>query len=135
MDANWGLGVNIHTILTMKRIPVSGSGCTMGFVWHGSIIFCYTLKIQQRPGLVLRSRDWLLWIARRTAPAPNLHSGASVGRRDQKAQLQALGLTVMMKQIWNGLQVRRWLGGGSDIFRLTRNSNAISNAIYSMKIG
>jgi len=69
----------------------------------------YTVKIQQLPGLVLRSQDRLLWIARRTVPAPNLHSGASVGRRDLKAQLQVLGLTVMMKQIWNGLQVRCWI--------------------------
>lgn len=83
----------------------------MGFVWHGSLILCYTVKIQQLPGLVLRSQDRLLWIARRTVPAPNLHSGASVGRKDLKAQLQVLGLTVMMKQIWNGLQVRCWIGG------------------------
>lgn len=104
----------------------------MGFVWHGSIILCYTVKIQQLPGLVLRSQDRLLWIARRTVPAPNLHSGASVGRRDLKAQLQVLGLTVMMKQIWNGLQVRCWIGG-CDVVHQLCSSNTISAVMQFIK--
>jgi hypothetical protein len=103
----------------------------MGFVWHGSIILCYTLKIQQLPGLVLRSQDRLLWIARRTVPAPSLHSGASVGRRDLKAQLQVLGLTVMMKQIWNGLQVRCWIGGCDVVHQI--GSGNMSDIMPSVK--
>jgi len=103
----------------------------MGFVWHGYIILCYTVKIQQLPGLVLRSWDQLLWIARRTVPAPNLHLGASVGRRDLKAQLQVLEHTAMMKQIWNGLQVRCWLGG-SDVAHQLGNGSMISSVIHQI---
>lgn len=129
VNANGDLIGNFRTMLTLKRITVSGSGCTMGFVWHDSIIPCYTLKIQQLPGLAQRSREWLLWIARRTVPAPNLHSGASDGRRDLKVQLRVLGHTVMMKQIWNGLQVRCWIGG-SNIVRQNGSSNTINSIVH-----
>lgn len=129
VNANGDLVGNFPTMLTLKRITVSGSGCTMGFVWHDFIIPCYTLKIQQLPGLVLRSREWLLWIARRTVPAPNLHSGASVGRRDLKVQLQVLAPTAMMKQIWNGLQVRCWIGG-SDIVHQIGSSNTVNSVVH-----